>query len=193
MKREDVKAIFADATEEQLNKIMGLHGTDVEKVKGKILTLETSLKDKETAFNTLSGEFEKLKEFNASAEDYKTKFETLQNDIAEKEKAAKEEKQRAEREANILNRYNAAAVSKDGKPLEWSHEAIKADYLRKFTEALENEENAGKSDSDIFNALVKDDSAAFKVPQAQNVFGGANNVPGSEFDDEKINAIMGIK
>lgn len=193
MKREDVKAIFADATEEQLNKIMGLHGADVEKVKGKILTLETSMKDKETAFNTLSGEFEKLKEFNASAEDYKTKFETLQNDIAEKEKAAKEEKQRAEREANILNRYNAAAVSKDGKPLEWSHEAIKADYLRKFTEALENEENAGKSDSDIFNALVKDDSAAFKVPQAQNVFGGANNVPGSEFDDEKINAIMGIK
>lgn len=193
MKREEIKTIFADATAEQLEAVMKLNNADVEKSKGKLTVLETELEEKKTAFENLNTELEQLKMSSASAEDYKNKFEKLQKEIAEKEKAAKEEKEKAEREANILNRYNAAAIGKDGKPLEWSHEAIKADYLRKFAEALEDEKNTGKSDTDIFDALVKDDGAAFKVPQAQNVFGGANNFTGGGFDDEKINAIMGIK
>ena len=193
MKREEIKAIFAEATDEQLDKIMAINGSDVEKYNGKFTALETDLKGKKEAFDTLNNEFENLKTSNAAAEDYKTKFEQLQNDIAEKEKAAKEEKEKAEREANILSRYNAAAVDKEGKPLEWSHEAIKNDYLHKFTEALSDAANEGKSDADIFNALTKDDGAAFKVPNAQNVFGGADNVSGGVFDDAKINAIMGIK
>lgn len=193
MKREDVKAIFAEATDEQLNKIMGLHGADVEKYKGKVTVLEAENAEKKTAFDNLNAEFEKLKESNASAEDYKAKFEQLQNDIAEKEKTAKEEKEKAEREANILNRYNAVAVGKDGKPLEWSHEAIKADYLHKFSEALSDKGNEGKSDADIFKMLTENDGAAFKVPSAQTVYGGAGNVNTDDIDDAKINAIMGLK
>lgn len=193
MKREEIKAIFTDATAEQLDAVMKLNNADIEKDKGKLTALETELNEKKTVFDSLTAEFEQLKASNASAEDYKTKFEDLQKDIAEKEKAAKEEKEKAEREANILNRYEAAAVGKDGKPLEWSHEAIKADYLRKFTEALSDKDNEGKSDADIFNTLTKDDSGAFKTPFAQNVFGGAGGVSGEAFDDAKINAIMGIK
>lgn len=192
MKREDIKAIFAEATDEQLKKIMDLNGSDVEREKGKLSALEKELKDKKAAFDTLNGEFETLKASNASAEDYKAKFEKLQGDIAAKEKEEKEAKEKAEREENILNRYNAVAVDKDGKPLEWTHEAIKADYLHKFSEALNDKANEGKSDADIFNALTKEDGAAFKVPGAQTVFGGANNVSGPDLDDAKINAIMGL-
>lgn len=193
MKREDIKAIFAEATDEQLNKVMGLHGADIEKYKGKVTALEAENAEKKTAFDNLNVEFEKLKESNASAEDYKTKFEDLKKDIAEKEKSAKEEKEKAEREANILSRYNAVAVSKDGRPLEWTHEAIKADYLHKFTEALSDKENEGKSDADIFKTLTENDGAAFKVPSAQTVYGGAGNVNTDDIDDAKINAIMGLK
>ena len=82
MKREDVKAIFAEATDEQLNKIMGLHGADVEKYKGKVTALETeNTEKKKTAFDNLNAEFEKLKASNTSAEDYKAKFE--QNEFAQ--------------------------------------------------------------------------------------------------------------
>ena len=193
MKREDIKAIFAEATDEQLKKIMDLNGSDVEREKGKLSALEKELEDKKAAFDTLNGEFETLKASNASAEDYKAKFEKLQGDIAAKEKEEKEAKEKAEREENILNRYNAVAVDKDGKPLEWTHEAIKADYLHKFSEALNDKANEGKSDADIFSALTKEDGAAFKVPGAQTVFGGANNVSGPDLDDAKINAIMGLK
>ena len=192
MKREDIKAIFAEATDEQLKKIMDLNGSDVEREKGKLSALEKELEDKKAAFDTLNGEFETLKASNASAEDYKAKFDKLQEDIAAKEKEEKEAKEKAEREENILNRYNAVAVDKDGKPLEWTHEAIKADYLHKFSEALNDKANEGKSDADIFSALTKEDGAAFKVPGAQTVFGGANNVSGPDLDDAKINAIMGL-
>lgn len=192
MKREEIKAIFAEATDEQLKKIMDLNGSDVEREKGKLSTLEKELEDKKTAFNTLNSELETLKTSNASAEDYKKKFEDLQKDIADKEKKEKEAQEKAEREENILNRYNAVAVDKDGKPLEWTHEAIKADYLHKFSEALNDKANEGKSDADIFSALTKEDGAAFKVPGAQTVFGGANNVSGPDLDDAKINAIMGL-
>ena len=193
MKREDIKAIFAEATDEQLKKIMDLNGSDVEREKGKLSALEKELEDKKAVFDTLNGEFETLKASNASAEDYKAKFDKLQEDIATKEKEEKEAKEKAEREENILNRYNAVAVDKDGKPLEWTHEAIKADYLHKFSEALNDNANEGKSDADIFSALTKEDSTAFKVPGAQTVFGGANNVSGPDLDDAKINAIMGLK
>lgn len=70
MKREDIKAIFAEATDEQLNKVMGLHGADIEKYKGKVTALEAENAEKKTAFDNLNAEFEKLKESNASAEDY---------------------------------------------------------------------------------------------------------------------------
>lgn len=192
MKREDIKAIFTEATDEQLKKIMDLNGSDVEREKGKLSALEKELEDKKAAFDTLNGEFETLKASNASAEDYKAKFDKLQEDIAAKEKEEKEAKEKAEREENILNRYNAVAVDKDGKPLEWTHEAIKADYLHKFSEALNDKANEGKSDADIFSALTKEDGAAFKVPGAQMVFGGANNASGPDLDDAKINAIMGL-
>lgn len=160
--------------------------------RGKFDTVNSELTDKKAAFDTLNTEFEALKTSNASAEDYKAKFEQLQNDIAKKEKTEKEAAEKAEREANIKARYEAAAVGKDGKPLEWSHEAIKADYLRKFTEALEDKANEGKSDADIFNALTKEDGAAFNTPSAQNVFGGAGTFGGNDLDEAKINAIMGI-
>ncbi|WP_290776310.1 hypothetical protein [Anaerofustis sp.] len=53
MKREDIKAIFAEATDEQLKKIMDLNGSDVEREKGKLSALEKELEDKKAAFDTL--------------------------------------------------------------------------------------------------------------------------------------------
>ena len=88
MKREEIKAIFADATDEQLKAVMDLNGADVEKVKGKITSLEAELEEKKQSFDSLTSEFNALKESNATADDYKAKFENLQNEIREKEAKA---------------------------------------------------------------------------------------------------------
>ena len=118
MKREDVKAIFAEATDEQLEKIMALHGSDVEKYKGEAATLKTEAAEKKKAFDLLRGEFERLKESNAGAADYKKKFEDLQRDIADKEKAAAQKQAAEERAAEISRRYAAAADNRsDQQPI----------------------------------------------------------------------------
>ncbi len=193
MTREEIKAIFSKATDDELNKIMELHGAGIEKQKREVAALKAELETKKEALENLNNEFEQLKTNNATAEDYKEKFETLQNDIAEKEKAAKEKAEQEEKRASILSRYEAAAVDKNGNPLKWSHDAIKADYFNKFFEALGSKENEGKSDLEIFNALTKDDGRAFEVPAAEVVTDGAAKVTGESLDEAKINSIMGIK
>jgi hypothetical protein len=43
MKREEIKAIFPDITDEQLDKVMSMHGAEIEKTKAKVTALETEL------------------------------------------------------------------------------------------------------------------------------------------------------
>ena len=52
MKREEIKAIFADATDEQLKAVMDLNGADVEKAKSKVTALEVEIKEKKADFDT---------------------------------------------------------------------------------------------------------------------------------------------
>lgn len=161
--------------------------------KDKLDKANADLKTANDTISTMTNELEGLKNSNASAEDWEKKFNDLQTEISEKEKTAKEEKEKAEREANILSRYNAVCVDKDGKPLEWSHEAVKSAYLQKFTEALSDEANTGKSDADIFHALTKDDGAAFKgiSPIVQLKGASPLNAGGNELAAAK--AVMGIE
>ncbi len=140
--------------------------------KGKFDKVNNELKDAKETISTITTELDDLKANNASAEDYKKKFEELQADVAEKEKTAKEQAAAAEKKANLKARYASVCVGKDGKPLEWAHEAIKSDYFAKFSAAVEDKENVGKSDADIFHNLVKDDATAFKGVQRITLAGG---------------------
>lgn len=167
MKREEVKQIFSDATDEQLKAIMDLNGADVEKVKLKVTALEAELKEKKEDFDKLNTEFETLKTTNASGEDWKAKFEALQAENVAKEKQAEADRILAEKNADIEKRFSECVGDK-----KFSHDAIKSSYLKKFADALENEEYKGKGDADIFHALTKDDAVAFTGVTAVKLAGG---------------------
>lgn len=184
MKREEIKSIFADATDEQLKAVMDLNGSDVEKVKSKVTALETELKEKKADFEKLNTEFEALKTANASGEEYKTKYEALVADNEAKEKQAEAERILAEKNADIEKRFAQCVGDK-----KFSHDAIKADYLKKFAEALESEEYKGKGDGDIFHALTKDDATAFTGVTAVKLAGGRPAGTSGKTRDE----IMAIK
>ena len=187
MKREEVKAIFADATDEQLKAIMDLNGADVEKAKSKVTALETELKEKKEAIDNFNKEIEELKTANASGEDWKAKFEALQAENVAKEKQAEADHILAEKNADIEKRFAECVGDK-----KFSHDAIKADYMRKFAEALESEEYKGKGDVDIFHALTKDDATAFTGVTAVKLQGGIpQGIIGSKkySSREEINAI----
>ena len=184
MRREEIKSIFADATDEQLKAVMDLNGADVEKVKSKVTALETELKEKKADFEKLNTEFEALKTANASGEDWKAKFEALQAENVAKEKQAEADRILAEKNADIEKRFAQCVGDK-----KFSHDAIKADYLKKFAEALELEENTGRAHKDILHDLVKNDGTAFKGVQAVKLAGGRPSGTSGKTRDE----IMAIK
>lgn len=167
MRRDEIKAIFPDATDEQLKSVMDLNGADVEKAKSKVTALEAELKEKKADFDKLNTEFETLKAANASGEDWKAKFDALQAENVAKEKKAEADRIMKEKAENINNRFNAALGEK-----KFSHDAIRESYLKKFSDALESAENQGKSDTEIIHALTKDDASAFAGVTAVKLAGG---------------------
>lgn len=187
MKREEVKAIFPEATDEQLKSIMDLNGADVEKAKSKVTALEADLKAKKEDFDKLNTELDALKTSNASADDWKAKFEALQAENEAKEKKAEADRILAERNADYEKRFTACVGDK-----KFSHDAIRADYLKKFTDALSSEEYKGKGDADIFHALTKDDANAFTGVTAVRLAGGRAQSFGSKKYSSK-EEILSIK
>ena len=169
MKREEIRAIFADATDEQIKSVMDLNGADLEKAKSKVTALEAELKEAKEDKAKINTEFEKLKAENASGEDWKVKFEALKAENEAKEKQAEADRILAEKDANIKSRFGAVLGEK-----KFNHGAIEAEYLKKFGEALESKDFEGKSDADIFHELTKDDAAAFTGVTAVKLQGGTS-------------------
>lgn len=152
MKREEIKAIFADATDEQLKAVMDLNGADVEKAKSKVTALETELKEIKEDKDKLISELDELKATNASGEEWKSKYEALQADIDAKEAQAKADKILAEKTEAINKRFEAVVGDK-----KFIHNAVREDYLKRFGEAIELDENKARADADIFHEMTKDD------------------------------------
>ena len=142
------------------------------------------MKDKKADFDKLNEQVEELKSSNATAEEWKSKFETLQNEVKEKEKQAQAEKELAEKRESISNRFVSALGDK-----KFSHDAIKQDYLKKFSDALESKDYEGKSDADIFHDLTKDDAGAFAGVTPVRLAGG-NTINGGTDDVKPIPKIF---
>lgn len=182
MKREEIKAIFPDASDEQLEKVMILNNKEVERGK----KLESELKEVKEQLDTVNKEFETLKSTNAGAEEYKTKYEALVADNEAKAKQAEADRILAEKNTDIEKRFTACVGDKT-----FTHEAIKAAYLKKFAEAIESEEYKGKGDADIFHALTKDDATAFTGVTAVRLNGGFSQTTGIKYKSKAD--IMAIK
>lgn len=185
MKREEIKAIFADATDEQLKSILDLYGADVEREKSKRKALEAELEGKKEDLNKLNTELETLKNANAEGSEWKTKFEALQAESLAKAKAAEAERILKEKNETTSNRFKAAYGNK-----EFYNAPTKDYYLAKFREAIEAEENQGKADTDILYGLTKDDPTAFKGVTSIKLAGGRETASGKQYSSkEEIMAI----
>ena len=169
---------------EVAEKIFAERSKEIEADKAKREKLETELKEKKESLDNLSKEFEDLKSSNASAEEYKTKYEALVADNEAKAKQAEADRILAEKTENINKRFEAVVGEK-----KFSHNAIKADYLKKFGEALELEENKSLSDEQVFHNLIKDDKNAFEGVTAVKLAGGRPSGTSGKTRDE----IMAIK
>ena len=165
---------------EVAEKIFAERSKEIEADKAKREKLETELKESKESLDNLSKEFEDLKSSNASAEEYKTKYEALVADNEAKAKQAEADRILAEKTENINKRFEAVVGEK-----KFSHNAIKADYLKKFGEALELEENKSLSDEQVFHNLIKDDKNAFEGVTAVKLQGGRPAGTGNGYSSVK--------
>ena len=165
---------------EVAEKIFAERSKEIEADKEKREKLETELKEKKESLDNLSKEFEDLKSSNASAEEYKTKYEALVADNEAKAKQAEADRILAEKTENINKRFEAVVGEK-----KFSHDAIKADYLKKFGEAIELEENKSLSDEQVFHNLIKDDATAFTGVTAVKLQGGRPTGTGNGYSSVK--------
>ena len=152
---------------EVAEKIFAERSKEIEADKVKREKLETELKEKTDSLDNLSKELEDLKANNASAEEYKSKYEAVVAENEAKAKQAEADRILAEKTESVNKRFEAVVGDK-----KFNHDAIKADYLKKFGDAIELEENKSKSDADIFHDLTKDDATAFTGVTAVKLQGG---------------------
>ena len=187
MKREDIKKIFPDATEEQLKGLLDINTADIGKAKGE---LETVRADLEKANGTLKEYETTIADMKKSAEgneDFKKKFEELEQRIAdEKAEAERKAKEEAE-EAEYSNRFKTVVGEQ-----KWRDELTEKAVYAEFKTALQDEANKGKGDKDILAALTQDKEYFAKDPARVPAFSRGTGFAGGEVDDAAGRAAMGL-
>ena len=168
---------------EVAEKIFAERSKEIEADKAKREKLETELKESKESLESLTTEIDTLKTSGKNADEIQAKLDAL---IAEREaEKTKAEADRImkEKQDNINNRFNAVLGEK-----KFSHDAIREAYLKKFGDALENTDYQGKSDTEIFHDLTKDDATAFTGVTAVKLQGGTpQGVGGKSVTREDFN------
>lgn len=169
---------------EVAEKIFAERSKEIEADKAKREAVETKLKEAEKSLESLTTEIETLKASGKNAEEIQAKLDALIAENEAKAKQAEADRILAEKTENINKRFEAVVGEKT-----FSHNAIKADYLKKFGEAIELEDNKSLSDEQIFHNLIKDDATAFTGVTAVKLQGGKPSGTSGKTRDE----IMAIK
>ena len=187
MKRDEVRKIIPEITDEQLNKIMDLNSTDIGKAKGDYDKAKGDLDKANEDIEKYQNRIAELEDAVNGGEDFKKKFEDLKKEI-EDEKA--EAKRKADEEAaeNAMAERFKTVVGEN----KWRDELTGEAVYSKFKAALADEANKGKGDKDILDALTKDQNYWLNPNQPANMTGINKNTSMGDVTDDQIRGIMGL-
>lgn len=187
MKREDIKKIFPDATEEQLKGLLDINTADIGKAKGEFEAVKADLEKANGTLKEYETTIADMKKSAEGNEDFKKKFEELEQRIAdEKAEAEKKAKEEAE-EAEYANRFKTVVGEQ-----KWRDALTEKAVYAEFKTALQDEANKGKGDKDILAALTQDKEYFAKDPARVPAFSRGTGFAGGEVDDAAVRAAMGL-
>ena len=187
MKREDIKKIFPDTTEEQLKGLLDINTADIGKAKGELEAVKADLEKANGTLREYETTIADLKKSAEGNEDFKKKFEELEQRIAdEKAEAEKKAKEEAE-EAEYSNRFKTVVGEQ-----KWRDELTEKAVYAEFKTALQDEANKGKGDKDILAALTQDREYFAKDPARVPAFSRGTGFAGGEVDDAAVRAARGL-
>ena len=186
-KREDIKKFFPDATEEQLKGLLDINTADIGRVKGELETVKADLEKANGTLKEYETTIADMKKSAEGNEDFKKKFEELEQRIAdEKAEAEKKAKEEAE-EAEYSNRFKTVVGEQ-----KWRDELTEKAVYAEFKTALQDEANKGKGDKDILAALTQDKEYFAKDPARVPAFSRGTGFAGGEVDNAAVRAAMGL-
>lgn len=187
MKREDIKKIFPDATEEQLKGLLDINTADIGKAKGELEAVKVDLEKANGTLREYETTIADMKKSAEGNEDFKKKFEELEQRIAdEKAEAEKKAKEEAE-EAEYANRFKTVVGEQ-----KWRDALTEKAVYAEFKTALQDEANKGKGDKDILAALTQDKEYFAKDPARVPAFSKGTGFAGGGVDDAAVRAAMGL-
>lgn len=187
MKREDIKKIFPDATEDQLKGLLDINTADIGKAKGELEAVKADLEKANGTLKEYETTIADMKKSAEGNEDFKKKFENLEQRIAdEKAEAEKKAKEEAE-EAEYSNRFKTVVGEQ-----KWRDALTEKAVYAEFKTALQDEANKGKGDKDILAALTQDKEYFAKDPARVPAFSRGTGFAGGEVDDAAVRAAMGL-
>lgn len=187
MKREDIKKFFPDATEEQLKGLLDINTADIGKAKGEFEAVKTDLEKANGTLKEYETTIADMKKSAEGNEDFKKKFEELEQRIAdEKAEAEKKAKEEAE-EAEYSNRFKTVVGEQ-----KWRDALTEKAVYAEFKTALQDEANKGKGDKDVLAALTQDKEYFAKDPARVPAFSRGTGFAGGEVDDAAVRAAMGL-
>lgn len=181
MKREDIKKIFPDATEEQLKGLLDINTADIGKAKGELEAVKADLEKANGTLKEYETTIADMKKSAEGNEDFKKKFEELEQRIAD-EKAEEEAE-----EAEYSNRFKTVVGEQ-----KWRDALTEKAVYAEFKTALQDETNKGKGDKDILAALTQDKEYFAKDPARVPAFSRGTGFAGGEVDDAAVRAAMGL-
>ena len=165
MRREEILEIFADATKEQINRLLDLNSADIGAAKRGSTQLQSDL---DAANRTI----DELRRANAEIPGMQEKIAGYEKADADR-KAAEEQ---AAARAALEERFTAASGDR-----KYIHDRMREIVMDDFDKAIADAANTGKSDKEIFEALTKD-KGYFASMNPPGDMGGVDDVAGGDTD-----------
>lgn len=160
MKRDEVKNIFPDATDEQISALLNINSADIGKAKGKTEELTQRIAELETERDSKSATIAEL-------EKNKADINALNATIASYKKADEERQQKAKEAEENARIGKAIDEALNGK--KFVNDMTRRGYADEVKKALADPSNMGKGVADILNELTKDTVGIFVNPQHENL------------------------
>lgn len=183
MTRDEIRGIVEGISDEQLKRILDINSLDVGRAKNSVTELQKALEEAETENAQIKERLSAFESTQCEAEEMKNEIERLQKVIEETEQNQQQEKA----EADLAKRFNTAA---EGRA--FVNKFTQDGLFAEFRTAVMAEENAGKSDAEIYGGLVSG---------RENIFAPDNDVPvavastmgfGGNVTDDDVREIMGL-
>lgn len=184
MKREEIKKIIPDITDEQLGKIMDINSADIGKAKGDYDKVKGDLDKANEDIEKYQNKITELETTVNNGEDFKKKFEDLKKEIEDEKAEAKKKADEAAEEAAMAERFKTVVGEQ-----KWRDELTEKAVYGEFKTALKDEANKGKGDKDILEALTKDKNYWANPNKPANM-AGMGNVNATEVEEDRIRAVM---